>query len=328
MMTETETAKSAKATKKTKMKGLSTTLAQTGLSVLGSGKRLELLLYGPPGTWKTVNAHQLPRTRTLDFDDGLQSVEWAILAGVLDKRFEDIVYRTILPPIKGGDKKNFVAQAGLDQVDEWLAEEDLPDDEWDQPYDKYWDTLIIDSASALTDASAVQGLRENDRLGLSHSWERVKDRGLRPMKVQDWGAASFLFMKFITYCRTIGKNLVVIAHERKTTDDEGSLIAIEPNVIGQLRESLPKDFDEVWYARIKGTKKQAKGIFQTKPDIHRRLRSRLGCLDADEDANFMAIKKKVSDFYKVPEELLWVAAHGSEEREALEAEEVEASALI
>lgn len=300
-----------------------TTLAQSGLSAIGSGRRLGLLLYGPPGTWKTVNAHHLPRTRTIDLDDGMQSVEWAILEGVLDKRLDEIVYATILPPHDLDDKENNVLQEAMDQVDEWLDEEDIDPKDWDKPYEQKWDTLIVDSLSALTDASIIHGLRENNRLKMSFSWTKMVKGGIRPMKIQDWGAASLLFMKFITHCRNAGKNLVLIAHEYVDTDDDGNILSIQPKVIGQLRQDLPKDFDEVWYARIKGSKNDAKGIFQTQPDPIRRLRSRIGCLAPEESANFDEIKQKIADFYKIPKESLWVAAHGAEERAAMIEEELE-----
>ncbi len=309
--------------KKKDLRALTTTLALSGLSSAKSGRRLQLLIYGPPGTWKTVNAHHLPRTRTLDLDNGLQSVEWAILAGKLDKKLEDIVYRTILPPHTLDDKKNHVLQEAQDQLDFWLAEEDIPPEEWDRPYEQFWDTLIVDSLSALTEASIIHGLRENNRIEMSLSWEKMEKGGVRPMKIQDWGSASILFMKFIHYCRNSGKNLVLVAHEYSEIDSEGGVISLSPKVIGQLRQDLPKDFDEVWYAKIKGTKSDAKGIFQTQPDSMRRLRSRIGCLDADEKADFSQIKKKIAKFYKVPEESLWRAAHGSEERAEMIATEVE-----
>jgi len=320
--------KKATLKKKPRAVGKTTTLAESGLSAIGSGRRLQLLLYGPPGTWKTVNAHGMPRTRTIDLDNGMQSVEWAILSGNLDKKLEEIVYATILPPHDLDDKKNNVLQEAMDQVDEWLEEEETPADEWDRPYEKEWDTLIIDSLSALTEASIIHGLREANRIGISKSWGNMVKGGLRPMKIQDWGAASTLFMKFITYCRNAGKNLVLIAHEYMDTDSDGNVLSIQPKVIGQLRQDLPKDFDEVWYAKIKGTKHQAQGVFQTQPDPLRRLRSRIGCLDPDEPADFEAIKKKIADFYKIPVESLWVAAHSAKERAALIEEELEETVTI
>lgn len=310
----------------------STTLAESGLS--GSRKRikrLNLLLFGPYGSAKTVLAHGLPRTRTLDFDDGMQSVEWAILEGVLDRSLDEVVYRTILPPeAEWSDKKNKVYDEATLQVDEWLAEEDIPPEEWDRPYPQFWDTLIIDSGTALTDASKIKGLQENARLDLSKSWKKVKSRGahITPMMMQDWGAASFMFQKFINYCRTLGKNLVLICHEREDTDSAGSPRAIKPALIGQLRDSVPKDFDEVWYAYVKGSRINPKFVFQTLPDPLRKCRTRLGCLDAEEDSDFSAIRAKVAKFYNIPEDRLWAAAHGSEERKSARKDEAEEAAMV
>lgn len=300
-----------------------TTLAQSGLSAMGQGlenlspeerkkriKRLFLLLYGPPKIGKSITAHALPNTRTLDFDNGMQSIEWAVKSGKLNRRLEDIVYKTILPDPNPKKGQNVLDEASM-TIDEWIADEDIPSEEWDKPYPQFWDTLIIDSASPLTDSTIIKGLQENARLSLSKSWERYTGQVI-PMTSQDWGSAASLFMKFINVCRGLGKNVVVICHEYTNTDDEGKIISIEPLVIGQLRQKLPGMFDEVWYAMVKGTRQDPKYLFQTVPDPLRRLGSRLGCLEYEEKADFEAIKDKVAKFYGVPKDMLWTAAHGSE----------------
>lgn len=302
-----------------------TTLAESGIGGSGKIKRLNLLLYGPPGTWKTVTAHHMPRTRTLDFDDGMQSVEWAIRQGIIKKELNEIVYHTIHV---GSDRDEALNQA-VDKVDEWIAEEDEP--AWNKPYPQHWDTLIVDSASFMTDASIWLALSENKRLGLSKSMEEMvkglskekKERGLlvKPMRMQDWGSSTALFMDAVAQWKSIGKNLVIVAHEYEKTDDEGNLLAVQPLVVGQLRNKLPASMDEVWYAKIKGQKADAKAVFQTKPDSKRELKSRLGCLDAEESGDFQAIKAKVAKFYRVPEERIWTAYHGTQGREQAEREQ-------
>lgn len=320
-------------------KPIKTTLPTTTLAISGLGaraedvekarasgmqlnpfvKRLNLLIYGPPGTAKTVNAHHLPGTRTLDLDDGMLSVEWAIKEGLIKKDPSEIVYKTILQP-HNDPKSTFVLDEAADTVDQWLAEEDIPPEEWDRPYPQKWDTLIIDSGSALTDASIIKALKENDRLQISKSLKRWQG-DLTPMMIQDWGSASSLFQKFINNCRTIGKNLVLICHEYEATDESGNTIAYEPLLIGQLRQKIPKDFDEVWYAHTSGSRQNPKFQFQTTPDPKHHLRSRVGCLDAVEDANFSLIRSKIAKFYGVDEEKIWKAEHGTEgaERAAAEA---------
>jgi hypothetical protein len=308
---------------------MTTTLADSGLGGK-KFKRLNLLLYGPFGTWKTVNAHHLPRTRTLDFDDGMQSVEWAILAGKLDRKLEEIVYSTIIPPATLDENKNNVFDIAADQVEEWVEEEDVPPAEWanyciekhGRAFPQLWDTLIIDSGTSLTSSTIIKALKETDRLGLSQSWSKRKAKGLTPRMIQDYGAAGILFEKFMTLCYGTGKNIVLICHEYQHTDKKGNLLGIEPMLVGQLRQSVPKSFDEVWYARVKGTAAASKGVFQTQADPMRRCRSRLGCLDASVDSDFASIKATVAEFYGVPEENLWTAAHGIKGAKALIEEEV------
>jgi hypothetical protein len=276
----------------------SETLADSAISTNPKKpRRLNLLLWGPPGTGKTVIAHSLPRTRTLDLDDGLQSVEWAIKQGIIDRRLDEVVKRTLIPP--EDDRKNNILDEMTKQIDEWLEEErENPSMEWD--------TLIIDSATALTEASIVLGLKENARLDISKSWGMVRG-GLtaRAMRIQDWGTAAHLFKKFIIQCKGLGKNIVLIAHEREQTDDEGTLMALEPAVIGQLRNQLPGMFGEVWYCHTAGSRKKVTRQFQTEPDRLRRCQSKLGCLDPIEEADFSAIKAKVAKFYGVDPEKLW-----------------------
>jgi hypothetical protein len=317
-----------------------TTLAISGLGAKGTAevprkiKRLHVLIYGPPGTSKTVTAHSMPRTRTLDFDDGMQSVEWAIRKGILKKRPEEIVYKTILPD-PSDPSSAIVINEAMDTIDEWLAEENVPADEWDKPYDQFWDTLIIDSASFLNDSAILLALHENKRLGLSKSMDLLKkDKlGVTPMRKQDWGSAGSLFMKFVQRCRTIGKNVVITAHQYEEYEDEedgkqGRLIAIQPLLIGQVRTKLPASFDEVWYAHVTGSRTDPKYRLQTTPDPLRVLRSRIGCLDPIEEADFNKMKKKIDNFYGVDESQLWVAAHGDEEVEAAALESVTLNAGI
>lgn len=310
---------------------MTTTLAQSGLSAKDSKKikRLNLLLYGPYKAWKTVTAHQLPRTRTLDFDNGMQSVEWAILAGVLNRRMEDIVYESIIAdrPSRYGLVERI--NVAVDQVDEWVQEEDVPPGDWDKDYPQHWDTLIIDSATFLVDSAIDMALNENKRLKLSESLNKA-EKGLRkgqrlfikPMVQQDWGGARQLFGDAMTQWLQLGKNVVLTAHERVETDDDGSITAYVPNLIGQDRSKIPAMFDEVWYSFINpGSKNKPASVeFRTEQEYKRPLGSRLGCLNAREPANFPAIKEKVCEFYGVPPERVWTAYHGEEGRARAERE--------
>ncbi len=318
---------------------MTTTLAHSGLSSGNMAKRLHLMIYGPFGTWKTVIGHGLPNTRTLDFDDGMQSVEWAILAGKLNRTLEDIVYETITPPPSMDESKNLIFDEAADKLDEWVADEDVDPSQWAEycadknegrVFQQNWDTLIIDSGTSLTNGVIIKALKETHRLDLSKSWSKrsINNKGLTPVMIQDRGAVNTLFSKFMTMCFGTGKNVVLICHEYQNVDKKGNLRAIEPFLSGQLRQSVPKDFDEVYYSRVKGTVTANVGVLQTTADPMRRCRSRLGCLDPSEPGDFAAIKTKVAEFYKVPENKLWVASHGTAEaREFAEQEAADAVAI-
>lgn len=312
---------------------MTTTLAQSGLSAASrtNPKRLRTLIVGPPGHWKTVIAHTMPRTRTLDFDDGMQSVEWAILAGIISKSLDEIVYETIVAD--GKDAKGKVVEMlhrATDQVDTWIEEEDIPPEEWDKPYPQFWDTLIVDSASFMTDASIDLALIENDRLGMSKTLKEQKQHRteLTPMKIQDWGAASNLFMKAIKQWKALGKNLIVTAHEYEKTTDSGLVMALQPAVIGQLRTKLPAAFDEVWYTRARGAGDKFRITFITGGDAKREAKTRLGCIDREEEADFQVIKEKVAKFYKVGIDQLWTPYHGREGVAKAEEEEARDAVTI
>lgn len=316
---------------------MTTTLAESGLSATGS-RRLTLLLWGPFGGWKTVAAHALPGTRTIDFDDGMQSVEWAIKAGIIKKDLSEIAYETILGDRKSARGVVDMLNVACDQVDEWVAEEDVPPDQWDKGYPQHWDTLIIDSCSFMNDAAMRMAVRENARIGMSKSYEEGRagldkkklERGLwvSPMRQQDWGAASNLFQSAVAQWKKLGKNLVLIAHEYVNRDSDGVIKSYEPGFIGQLRSKIPAMCDDVWYSKVVTSRGKQENVFRTKPGGQRMLRSRLGCLDAEEPADFNKIRAKVAKFYGVPEDQLWRVYHGEAGRRAAEAEAARDAVMI
>lgn len=325
---------------------MTTTLAQSGLSstVRLRIKRLQALIFGPYKSGKTIMAHHMPRTRTIDFDDGMQSVEFAILQGIIEKEMNEIVYETILAK---GPKDDQMLLRAFDQIKTWIEEEDIASEEWEEyccdtyeitpnlVYPQYWDTLIIDSMSNVNEASMIRGLKENKRLDMSKSWDaylRGVNQGdqlaVKPMRIQDWGAARSIETKFVEQLRTLGKNLLILCHEYTDQDQEGVVRAVEPLLIGGGRQDIPRMFDEVWYCITEGTRQKPQWKFQTTPAGRVRCGTRLGCLEPIEEANFPAIKKKIAEFYGVDEDLLWSAAHGVAEVEAEMAKEVKEQKMI
>lgn len=307
-------------------------LATHGLGARG-GRRLTALLWGPSGSRKTVTAHGMPRTRTLDFDDGLLSVEWAIRAGKLDKTMEEIVYETILGDRRTAKGTIEMLHVAMDWVDQWIEEEDADPS-------REWDTLIVDSCSFMIDGALGLALSENKRLGLSKSLDEAtrgltkerRERGLyhSPLRMQDWGAAGSLFQKAVRSWKSLGKNLILTAHQYTNLNEDGTVISQEPLLIGQLRQKIPAMVDECWFAKtkMKGTK-ETEVLFRTIPDGKREsMKSRAGCLDAEEPADFRAIRSKIAKFYSIGEEDIWRTLHGTEGRIRAEKELAEEASMV
>lgn len=261
-------------------------------------RRFEGLFWGPPGTGKTITAHGFPRTRTLNFDgpSALDSVVWAIKEGIIDKKLSEIVFENINEDEFGkyGSVKRATAlDAASDILDQWIA---TPDD---------WETLIVDSGTALTEATINKGLGINNKLKLSNSFEQGKNENVRIMRVQDWGVASNLFQQFVNWIRTIDKNIILVCHEYTNTDENGSVISYEPALIGQLRQKISKDFGEVYHFSVSGSRQAPEYKMQTAPDPKHVCKTRLGCLEPIMPATFSALAGKVSEYYAIPIKELW-----------------------
>lgn len=251
---------------------------------------MHVLVYGPPGSGKTVFAHSFPRTRTLDLDNGMGSVAWAIREGVIDKKLEDVVYETI----RERDLDRGVVQSATaldwatDTLDTWLEDRDE------------WDTLVIDSATALNEMVINKGLEANAKLGISKSNAQAKSMGIRVMKFQDWGAGMNLFTQFTEWIRSElhNKNIVMVCHEYEKTNDSGAVVSVEPALIGQLRQRVAKDFGEVYYAEVTGTKAAPKFQLMTKQANRYVCKSRLGCLPIYVPAHYDSIREIVDEYWK------------------------------
>lgn len=252
---------------------------------------IHALLWGEPKTGKTVLAHQWPRTRTLDLDNGMESVMWAIRKGPLrgKKKPEDIVYETVLEESRtnfGYVKKPEALERAVGVLKQWFS---------DKEYDK-WDTLIIDSVTALGEICIDQALKNLGKLGsYTESKTRSDQVEMRIMARQDWGPAMSLLKNVIEECRTQcagQKNLFVIAHEHQETNESGAVLGRKPYVIGKsLRNDIPRLFDEVWHIELD---RDGTPVLYTKGSKRFEAGSRLGLPDEIKDPTYDKIMKAVA----------------------------------
>lgn len=261
----------------------------TTLEEYEPGAAIHCIVYGAPGSGKTVFAHSFPRTRTLDFDGGMGSVAWAIKEGIIHKDLSEVVFETILEENleRGRVTQASALDRATDTLDEWLKERDE------------WDTLIVDSATAMNEAVINRGLEINASLGMSRSVSESKKLGIRVMKMQDWGAGMNLFTQFIEWIRADlpDKNIVLVCHQYENRDDAGNLIAYEPLLIGQLRQRIAKDFGEVYFIEQTGTKTKPRYELLTRKDSRHVTKSRLGCLPVTCEASYKDIYGYINDYW-------------------------------
>jgi predicted transcriptional regulator len=247
---------------------------------------LRVLVYGKAGDGKTEFAHNFPNSLTLDFDRGLLTVMSAIKAGRIKKSPNEI--RFIQPSIQLDPRKD----SSFDDVTEMLTEDTL----------EGIDTVIIDSASSLNNAVMLKALQENKRLGVSQSLAKLTKSGVIPTTQSDYGSAIQLAEKLVDFLISLDKNLIVICHEYPITNESGSTVGYRPLLLGQLRERLPAKFDEVYRMKMdnKGNRfviTQGKASFPAK--------SRLGCFEPEEPADFDHLISKVAKHYGVSKDELW-----------------------
>jgi len=239
-----------------------------------------------------VKAHTWPGTRTLDFDDGMLSVMWAIKAGIIKKKPEDIIYATIgeREEEKERGKHGFVKlpmalDRATEQIDDWTEEGGFS-------------TLIVDSATALNQYCMLKGAKSMDSFGYSTSWTKALKENLFIPRIQDFGGSKNMFSQFAEWTLSLPYNVIYTAHQFEDTTDSGLVRQYQPLLIGSLREDIPRMFDEVWYCYVNN---DGKFTSRTVTDKKHICKSRLGCLDPEETAfSYTEIREKVKAFWGSP----------------------------
>lgn len=269
------------------------------------------LIYGSPGSGKTVMASTYPAPlRWLDYDEGWDSVLWAMKAGICPHKPEDI--RRVVPQDTFDKKGKLVRATGywqtLDAINYWISDEHIGE----------WKTLVIDPMTTLNRFAMHAGLeisgthlRSSGKDKAEPSITTTQRAGIVVWGIQDYRPAQSLFDQILTFnehslrkiAKGYNKYVVLLCHvyeKYRAPDRIGdlpNLVGVEPDLMGRHRTDIPKDCDEVYYIRNEGTKKEPEFMVQTISDSFTFAKSRYGCLDMREPADFRKIHAKVASFY-------------------------------
>lgn len=273
--------------------------------------RTEAIIFGPYGSGKSVMAATFPppfRWVAADGKSSLKSVRWAFQNSMTS--FKDMKDLVAYVPVEEYDKGLYVNAPKAfnrmcDMVDHWFKEGER--EKWEGG------TLVLDSGTEISEWCINQGLGLNAKtpttnkpLSKSHT---INEQAMARLITgqQDYKSAMALFLGFIqdtrVMCARHNRNLVLLCHEyvEDTINEETgvrTVLAIKPLLIGQLREKIGKDFDDVWYLKnyTRGGKAEIKAQMHGSPTV--KAKTRFGdILDNEEEPDYQKIIKKVKDFH-------------------------------
>lgn len=218
--------------------------------------RTEALIYGPPGSGKTVIAATFPppfRWIAADGQNSLKSLRWSVKEGIAS--FSDLSQLVGYAPAELVKGRYIAKPQAFNQMTDMI-------DYWFKPAQvDSWQTLVLDSFTEINSWALDLGLDLNNQYPTATKPLSTSDKVNRQAMTriitgqQDYKSAMGLIEGFLrnvrVECARHGKNLVIICHEWQDTAEgsDGSVVvtAVRPLLIGQLRDKVSKDFDDVWH---------------------------------------------------------------------------------
>lgn len=152
--------------------------------------RLKLLLYGPPGVGKTTLAAHAPKPFFVDLERSTETLRG-------DKRFAHV---------------KFHKPKSMQEVDEIVKE--FPKSEFE--------TLVIDTGTRLQFFQIHENMVEVA--------SKNQSRDVHIPLFQEYRKSSEYLDEIFVKCQDMDKHLIIIAHERETTNDEGVVTKISPEL--------------------------------------------------------------------------------------------------
>lgn len=108
---------------------------------------------------------------------------------------------------------------------------------------KDYDTIVIDTLGKLVDFMCEQIILDNPNLC-------QKDG---TMSIKAWGIVKNMFKKFANDVQKLNKNLIFIAHERESSENDSRII--RPDVSGSAGKDIIKELDFLGYMEMVGKKR-------------------------------------------------------------------------
>ena len=238
------------------------------------GERIKALAFGRFKVGKTFGAATWPRPNFMDFDKGI--------ATLLNPEFvkkhgykKDVEYEQFYE--KNVDKNGVVrGHNAFDDACRYF-------DKWMGPgLRDQFDTWVIDSATSLSQVAMNKGIVLLGGTGLaiaSKTHAQAVNTGVVYPKMQDYGVERDMVTRFIRMLLNTDKNVLVLAHEKELTDEQGNLKATVPLLTGKGVEEIPIMFDEVWNIQRRPQGTEVNTLIITKQTTTMKVGSRLGIPD-------------------------------------------------
>ncbi len=261
---------------------------------------MQILVFGEYKAGKSWGAFTFPRPVVMDFDRGIATArnpDFIKKHGYTDGAMKEIFYETFQEKnvnLKGIATKHNAFDDACKYFDEWMKAKG----KWDgrEVGRDQFDTWIIDSGTTLSEFAQTKAIIVMQSMSLSKTQEKGVQHGLIVPKIQDYGSERSLVEQFIRMVKDSGKNVVLICHEKKLTDDSGTTKSIVPLLTGKSAVTVPLMFDEVYNLRGKVKGPDWVRYLQTVPDAIRNVGSRYG-IPNETEWSWDALKKEVDKIH-------------------------------
>lgn len=211
--------------------------------VASAPKRRKVLVYGEPGTGKTVFAATAPNPLIVDIERGTTSL-------------------TNHPELSSTAVMEFRSVGQLELLIAKLAEGALPE----------YETVVIDSFSEL------QKRDLDDILATAAKQDASRNKFLPTGP--DYNINTEHMRRIASSLRDLDRNVIVTCHVKEEKDDSTGRLLVRPNLTPKLAGTMAGIFDVVGYMSVNGSGESATRTLQVHPTNRVTAKTRIGGLPA------------------------------------------------